>query len=611
MKLSEYFSSPIFDDDEGRKTLTGLLKTFLLGGIIIMPLIILVRISDRHLFDIADLVLSGFFALFSVYYFVVKRNRFFLSSILFVLIAWAGITIMALNSAGVRDVTISGYILLIFFATLLNGYRFGFLIAAISLLSFWTMAIRENLNLFIPEKETALTYARDLTVVIILVGMAAFLINRSLRYSYKRIRKELEERKKAQEKLSLNEQQLISKNIELIKSLERMKRMHDDLVQAKEEAEKSDRIKTSFLQNISHEVRTPMNGIVGFAELLRSSDITDEKREEYTKLMTSCTYQLAGVINDIIDISKIETGDVELFPGEFIISELLENDFQIYSASAIEKGIKVEISNKVGDQILRTDQAKISQVLNNLMSNAVKFTNAGSIKINFSREDETLNFSVSDTGIGIDKELIPVVFDRFSQAETGLDRSYTGAGLGLSISKGLINFMGGSIEVESEAGKGSTFKVSVPVEFTESYEAEKTNNSDKALRNNLTILIAEDDEISMLYHKEIFANSGHTILSASNGLEAIGIVRRNENIDLVLMDLKMPLMNGHDAARKIKEVNRSIPVIALTAYAFEEDDRKVISDDFDDYLVKPVDRDLLISRIKKVISPKNDSARTI
>ncbi len=604
MKLAEYFTSPIFDDEEGKKSLTGLLKNFLLAGIIIMPLIIIARFSDRQLFDIADFVLTGFFALFSLYYFLAKRNKFFLSSILFVIVAWTGVTVMAFNSAGIRDVTISGYILLIFLATLFNGYRFGFLIAVMSFLSFWTMAIFEHFNLLVPLKDTPLTFARDLSVLIVLVVMAAILINRSFKYSYQRIRKELNEKRKTQEELSLNEKQLISQNAELIRSFEKIKRMHDDLILAKEEVEKSDRIKTSFLQNISHEVRTPMNGIVGFAELLKNNDLGNEKREEYTKLMTTCTYQLAAIVNDLIDISKIETGDVELFSQEFRIDDLLGNDFQAYSVTAKEKGIKVEIINKAEGLVIRSDRAKISQVLINLVSNAVKFTNEGYINITFSREDEILKFSVSDTGIGIENELIPVVFDRFSQAETGLDRSYSGAGLGLAISRGLIDFLGGRIEVESEAGKGSTFKVSVPVEFAEFCVTENQDPEDKSIPFNLTILIAEDDEISMHYHKEIFADMGHTILSAHNGLEAIEIIKKNREIDIVFMDLRMPVMNGQEAARKIKEVNRSIPVIALTAFSFDEDERRIIRNDFDDYLVKPVDRDLLLSRIKKLYFQK-------
>jgi signal transduction histidine kinase/CheY-like chemotaxis protein len=604
MKISEYFLSPIFDDEEGAKTVASMLKTFLLVAIIMTPVMLLLRLSNEFRFYTADYILAGFFLLFSIYYYLARKEKILLASLLFILTAWSGMAIMAIKSAGIRDVTIIGYIIIIYLATLFNGYRFAVLITVLSLISFWGMAISEHTGLLIPMKDPPLIYARDLSVLIIMTVVTIFLFNRSFRYSYFRIRKELGDRKKAQEELSLNEKKLIVNNIELKRSYEQIKLINEDLIRAKETAEKSDRLKTAFLQNISHEVRTPMNGIVGFAELLRDKETVEEKREEYTKLMTVCTYQLAGVINDLIDISKIEAGDIEIISDNFMVIDLLDDNFENFSRVATEKGIRVDIKNELPDNVIRSDRSKISQILINLMSNAVKFTNKGNIKISFLRSGDNLSIQVSDTGIGIENNLLPVIFDRFRQAKTGLDRPYSGAGLGLAISKGLVDFMEGSIEVDSLAGKGSIFRVSLPVDFSGSRKDLSINEKGTGIVKNLGILIADDDEISSLFLKEILSGQGNILHFARSGEEAVEFISRHERIDIVLMDLKMPGMSGYEAAKIIRKSDPSLPIIAVSAFANEEDRKRASKEDIDDYIVKPVDRKILFSRIEKILSEK-------
>jgi signal transduction histidine kinase len=451
MENSGFFSSRIYTDPEGRKTLAWMLRIMLIVAMAIIPAILLLRYLDHHSFSPTDVAMLILLAAFIASYFFLRKGNLLSVSIFFIISGWLAMTFLAARSAGIRDVSIIGYIVLIFLATLFIGYRFAIIIAVMSLLSSWVMAIAEYKNYIIPYKDSPIEYARDFTFFFVLFTTIIIIFEASFRYSINRINRELQERITAEEKLSANEKILIESNKELLK--------------AKLKAEESDRLKTAFLQNISHEIRTPMNGIIGFSELIKDNITDDSKRMEYFREMSICTFQLASLVNDLIDISKIEAGDIQLNTSDFTPDEIFESTRNLFSKIAADKELELFFQNETGNRVIRADREKIGQILNNLMNNAIKFTSAGSVSVRMRRNNNNLEVSVRDTGIGIRKEQVEIIFDRFRQAEMGLSRPYGGTGLGLAIVQGLTEFMKGSVIVESEPGVGSIFTLSVPVEF--------------------------------------------------------------------------------------------------------------------------------------------------
>jgi signal transduction histidine kinase len=451
MKNSGFITSRIYSDAEGRKTLSKMLKTMLIVAIVLIPLLLILRFINYHSLSPTDAALGLLLAAFAGCYFLLKKGNLLSVSIFFIIAGWIAMTFMAARSAGIRDVSIIGYILLIFLATLFIGYRFSIIIAVLSLISSWIMAIAEHEAILIPYKDLPLEYARDFTVFLVLFTTTIVIFETSFRYSMNRINKELQDRIKAEQKLSANEKRLIENNEELLK--------------AKLKAEESDRLKTAFLQNISHEIRTPMNGIIGYSELIQDNDTDDSKRKEYFSEMSVCTFQLASLVNDLIDISKIEAGDIQLKISEFTPADLIGSTRNLFSDSAAEKELDLLLEDETGNLAIRSDREKLSQILNNLVSNSIKFTSAGSVNVKMKRNKNCFEVSVSDTGIGISNDNLGIIFDRFRQAEMGLSRPYGGTGLGLAIVNGLVKFMHGTITVQSEPGAGSLFRVSIPVEF--------------------------------------------------------------------------------------------------------------------------------------------------
>jgi signal transduction histidine kinase/ActR/RegA family two-component response regulator len=611
MKLIDFFSSQIITDEEGRKTLISLQKVILIVVIVLIPALIIMRLIGELKIYPTDIVLSVLLLSFSFYYFLLKKGKLILVNLLFIITGWIAMTILAGHSAGIRDVSIIGYLLLIFLATLLRGYGLAIIITVLSIFAVWVMAICEYYNILIPQKDPPLIYARDFTVFIILVLTAILLFERSFRYSYQRINKELQERIKTEEQLSVNESKLIKNNSELNESYNKIVKMNEELVRAKEKALESDRLKTAFLNNISHEIRTPMNGIVGFLNLLQQSDVDIDKRAEYIGIINSCTHELATLVNDFIDISRIESGTIELNITAFYFEQILKDVESTYLKSAKEKGLSLSIINEINNVEIRSDRGKISQVLNNLVSNAIKFTPVGSVSVKASRLFDNLLVSVTDTGIGIMESDKEVIFERFRQAETGLNRPFGGSGLGLAISKGNIDFLGGTITVDSESGKGSVFTFSVPVVFMQKEVKAPVKETKSGNNFRLNILVVEDDKFNFLYLKEILKDLNPELFHAKNGIEAVDIFTKNKDIDIILMDLKMPEMDGYQASRIIRSLNPDIPIIAVTAFAMEEDRKLASPIDFNDYIVKPFNKDTLFSIIESYVSGSRQGSKIV
>ena len=369
-------------------------------------------------------------------------------------------------------------------------------------------------------------------------------------------------------------------------------------MQSKEKAEVRDRHKSAFLANISHEIRTPMNGILGFLELLDEPELDEHRKSIYTDLVIKSSQRLLDTINDIIEISKIETGAERLKLGEVNVNDVMEDHYNFFKPLADEKGLEFILDEQSDSAVTRvkTDRQKLDSILSNLIKNALKFTDKGYIKVGNYIENNYLKFYVKDTGKGIPEDRIEVIFDRFTQADPGINKLYEGSGLGLSIVKAYIDMLGGKIDVQSETDKGSVFTVSIPHESSEpiSQEVAEAPAPCNKFPEGLTILVAEDDDICYKLLKTILTAEGIRVIRTINGFDTIQKVRENPDIPIVLMDIKMPGMNGIDATQKIREFNKDIIIIAQTAFAMSGDKEKILEAGCNDYISKPVRRNEIL-----------------
>jgi signal transduction histidine kinase/CheY-like chemotaxis protein len=372
-------------------------------------------------------------------------------------------------------------------------------------------------------------------------------------------------------------------------------------------AKESDRLKSAFIANMSHEIRTPMNGIVGFSSLLVESNVSAQKRKDYGELIISSSNQLLSIINSILDISKIEAGTNEVNNSPTDLNSLLHNIESFYKPQAEEKKLLFEVRSQitVEDSNIITDRGKLKQIIDNLLNNAFKFTNEGHVILGCEKLDKFLRFYVEDTGIGIEAAYHKRIFERFAQVDVVEGWNYGGTGLGLAISKGLIELLGGNIMLSSKMGQGSVFSFTIPfVPFSiESPESLKESNSIMGIGRlaNPTILIAEDEAINYQYLYELLSSWQAKIIRAENGKEAVELCRKNPDLDLILMDIKMPILNGLEATRQIRYFRPEIPIIAQTAYAMVDDWKNAIEAGCNDYLTKPITEQSLYTIIAKYL----------
>lgn len=370
----------------------------------------------------------------------------------------------------------------------------------------------------------------------------------------------------------------------------------------KEKAQLSDKLKSAFLANMSHEIRTPMNGILGFAELLKKPGLTGAEQKDYIAIIQKSSNRLLNIINDLIDISSIESGVVEVHPGETNINEQLEFIYQFFHPEADQKGLELNYSLDLAKDkaLIITDREKLYAILTNLVKNAIKFTGKGHIHFGYKKKGNDLEFYIRDTGIGIPADRQEAIFERFVQADLSDRMAHQGAGLGLAITKSYVEMLGGKIRVESIDGKGSAFYFTLPyntkglkpIEVVKIPEENKINP-----KGNYTFLIAEDDTVSETLIAYAIESYAKELIRVQNGTDAVKVCRSRNDIDIILMDIKMPQMDGYEATKRIREFNNKVIIVAVTAYGLRGDREKALESGCNYYLTKPLQIDGLLSII--------------
>ncbi|UTW65849.1 PAS domain S-box protein [bacterium SCSIO 12643] len=386
-----------------------------------------------------------------------------------------------------------------------------------------------------------------------------------------------------------------------------------ELIDAKERAEEADRLKTEFLNNLSHEIRTPLNGIIGFSSFLSDEFLSDELRNQYVKIIQSSGGQLVRVIDEILEISKLEKNQLVPQNVEVDVDRLLFDLYSIFKLKAEEKGISLSLKSDLEIDVHRiiTDETKLNKILSNLLQNALKFTSKGGIDFGYKVVGGFIEFYVKDTGIGIEINKQQRVFERFAQEDKSIAPTYGGLGLGLSIVKEHVDLLGGTINLVSSKGKGSTFLVSLPYEPVEYTKVVALEEPEKSVDNNagaIRILVVEDDEVSsrlmIRLIEKLLVNC--VVIHAVDGQQAVDFVKQFETFDLILMDINIPVINGYQATAEIQEINPNIPIIAQTAYSTTEDIKRIEDAGCMDFISKPIKPTLLKALFEKYL-PENIS----
>jgi len=384
------------------------------------------------------------------------------------------------------------------------------------------------------------------------------------------------------------------------------------LIIAKEKAVEADRLKSAFLANMSHELRIPLNSIIGFSDLLAISEPPQKQKQEYLSYIKNSGNLLLELVNDIIDLAKIEADQMKINKTKFKINDLLLELFEYFDEYRLlqeRHDLKLILNqqNFNYNYVVNTDKLRLKQILSNLIGNAIKFTSTGFVEFGFViSEDIQFEFFVKDSGIGIPKDKQSLIFERFAQLEETSTKKYKGTGLGLSISKRITELLGGNMWVESIENKGSTFYFTIPIVDEEKYciIPIANNKLDKCKFNwqNKVILIVEDEIVNFSYLEEVLQKTQAQIIWAKNGKEAIELCKTNNLIDLVLMDIKMPLINGYEATVEIKKFRKDLPIIAQTALAMHGEKEKSLIAGCNDYITKPIKQDTLLEVINQFIN---------
>lgn len=382
----------------------------------------------------------------------------------------------------------------------------------------------------------------------------------------------------------------------LKKANEKLNELNKELNLAKEKAETGDRLKTAFLNNISHEIRTPLNGILGFAAFLADPSTSQDEREMYQKILQSSSERLIATITDYIDMSLLVSGNIEVNLREIYMLRIFEAIDHRFRRLAEEKGLRLKLPevDLAKPLFIKTDQELLLKILNHLLDNSIKFTQKGEIELAYTEESGSRELYIQDTGIGISQEALERVFEIFTQENPSNTRGHEGSGLGLSISSGMAKLIGAEIQIESEKGKGTRVRIlfDPALKKTKSLESAAAGNK-QTNRELKTILIAEDDDLNYLFFEHILKCRADKLIRAVTGKEAVEIYRTNPSIDLILMDIQMPEMNGYEATEQIRKFDQKVVIIAQTAYAMTGDKEKALRVGCNEHITKPVSKSQL------------------
>ena len=569
-----YFRKTDYEIEE--KRISYFTKTILLVTISLFGILAIIGIVIHPNINASDYSLWLGIAIVAVIFLIFKRGYVNLAGILFVITFWLTDTALAFTFEGVRDVAIVAYILLILIAMLITKPWQALATGILSLISLWVIFYFEYKKIIIPKADTAFNYSIEFSVILFFVIVLINLNAKSYYDFYKRIQKELEDRKLAEKAL----------------------------IQAKNKAEESDRLKTAFMNNISHEVRTPLNGILGFSQLILQPDLSEEEKSFYLEVLNDSSDRLVNTITNYMDISLLTSGNLSANKQPVSIHKLLNEIYQKFYNKCKSKNLKLilQIPTESNDNFLQCDASYFEKSVSHLVDNAIKFTQTGSIELGYYLSNNFYEIFVKDTGFGINSEASGKIFDYFTQGEVSSSRGYEGSGLGLSIAKGLVELMGGKIKFESTEGKGSAFYIVFPAQ-EEIINPVFSNIKIPMPESKVlpVILLVDDDELSLDLYKAILKETSFKYLVTRNGLEAIEACRKYSEISLVLMDIKMPVMDGYTATQKIREFRKDLTIVAVTAYAMIGDKEKAINAGCTDCITKPISPVLLLSSINKYL----------
>jgi len=480
--------------------------------------------------------------------------------------------------------------------------------------------IKNQNNTLTVQEKRIITQRKFLTLTISIVILSVCLIIIIL-IAYRdkqRANRELEEKNLAIEKQE-KEIELQSQKIE---ATNRVLEMHNQYLEdtveirtqeyriAKEKAEEADKLKSAFLANMSHEIRTPLNAIVGFSEILSAQADVNDEIKSYFEIIRQSSNELLRLINDIIDLAKIESGQLQFSVSDYNLESEFESIFQFYSEQILLENrtdkLKLVFSpdKNYPNLIVKVDPFRIKQVMNNLIGNALKFTDSGTIEFGYHIEEKEINFFVSDTGIGIPKEHHSSIFQRFHKIDRGNQRLYSGTGLGLIISKNLIEMHGGKIWFDSLPDQGTKFNFTIPLVLGNSIQksGEEKFIVNKSNFGSKTVLVCEDDDNSRELLNIFLSKLNFKIITACDGIEALEKFKENPNIDLILLDIQMPRLDGYKTLSELRKLsNKKIPIIAQTAFAMTHEIKRIMDSGFDDYISKPIVMENLAEVLSKRI----------
>ncbi len=397
----------------------------------------------------------------------------------------------------------------------------------------------------------------------------------------------------------------VEKILGVVTDITKYKSKIKELIDIKSKAEDANRQKSAFLANMSHEIRTPLNSIIGFASFLKDRTYSKEEKEQYVDIIINSGNHLSNLVNDIIDISKIDAGQVKFIEGKVDLNMLIRELYNFFHSSLVSLGkndVLLKMSIPEFSVQIKTDETRLRQILINLIGNAVKFTKKGEIEFGYSIEKGELQFFVKDTGIGIHKEKREVIFERFQQENKDVERLYGGTGLGLAIVKACLQLLNGKIWIQSALGKGTTFYFTIQAKMIKEYRNQ--GNLKPSLHFDFKgklILIAEDDNFNFEYLRTLLSDCNVNIIRSDNGYDVITKVKENDSIELVLMDIQMPGLSGDFATQEIRKVNTKIPIIAQTATALYQEKEMLLKIGCNEYISKPVRKEILLNTIKQYL----------